>query len=361
MPTLTWVHGNHTYQGGRGSLVPGANHRSSDRRRPELRGSHRTGDADRRFGDQSGRNRLSRLAGSTGRVYRPASLTRISCWAMSPPPRNMRRSMPACSNSSGALFVQDSWKVTRKLTVDYGLRWDYATAAQEEHGRSANLGLTTPNPAAGGRPGAAIFEATCNCTFVKNYPYAIGPRLGIAYALDAKTVFRGGWGFAYGFRPTSICRTRRSSTNTPTGVNAFATLNDAWHHSAARLAQFHPGQTPLPGATTSGFLAYLDPGAARPPRQNQWSIGIQREITPNTVIEAAYVANRGVWWSLDRRARSTAILNQVSPAAFAAVGLSPYTNAGGQSAAGLHHRQRRRSSRAWEPSRPIRATPPATL
>ncbi len=83
-----------------------------------------------------------------------------------------------------AMFVQDSWKVTRNLTVDYGLRWDYATAAREEHGRSANLSLTTPNPAAGGRLGAPIFEATCGCTFVKNYPYAIGPRLGVRLRLQ---------------------------------------------------------------------------------------------------------------------------------------------------------------------------------
>ncbi len=64
--------------------------------------------------------------------------------------------------SQWALFVQDSWKVTRKLTVDYGVRWDYATAAQEEYGRSADLGLDVPNPAVGGRLGAPIFQATCD-------------------------------------------------------------------------------------------------------------------------------------------------------------------------------------------------------
>jgi len=81
--------------------------------------------------------------------------------------------------SQWAMFLQDSWKVTRKLTVDYGLRWDYATAPRESHGRSANFGFI-PNLAAGGRIGAPIFEATCGCTFSSNYPYAIGPRLGVA-------------------------------------------------------------------------------------------------------------------------------------------------------------------------------------
>ena len=38
-----------------------------------------------------------------------------------------------------ALFLQDSWKATRKLTLDYGLRWDFATASREQYGRSAGL------------------------------------------------------------------------------------------------------------------------------------------------------------------------------------------------------------------------------
>ncbi|HEY6342738.1 MAG TPA: TonB-dependent receptor [Bryobacteraceae bacterium] len=224
--------------------------------------------------------------------------------------------------SQWALFAQDSWKVTRRLTVDYGVRWDYATAAQEEYGRSADLGTSVPNPAAGGRLGAPIFQATCNCTFVSNYPYAVGPRLGIAYQLDSKTVFRGGWGFAYGFAPDISQQNTADITNTPSGINAYLPLNVPGTVPQPVWPNFSVSQTPLPGAITSGFLAYLDPGASRPPRQNQWSIGVQREITRNMVIEAAYVGNRGVWWS-----GPLGYLNQVSPGAFAAFGLSPYTNA----------------------------------
>ncbi len=66
--------------------------------------------------------------------------------------------------------------------------------------------------------------------------------------------------------------------------------------------------------------------AARPPRQNQWSIGLQREVTRNLVVEASYVANRGVWWS-GLGQQNLGLLNQVSPDTFAAYGLHPYTNA----------------------------------
>jgi Carboxypeptidase regulatory-like domain/TonB dependent receptor len=219
------------------------------------------------------------------------------------------------------MFVQDSWKITRKFTLDYGLRWDYATPATEEYGRSANLGLTTPNPAAGGRPGAAIFQATCKCSFVSAYPYAIGPRLGFAYAMDSKTVLRGGWGLAYAAPPDINLQNTANLTNSAVGTNSFLPLNTPGTIPQPTWPNFDPGQTPLAGQTTSGFLAYLDPGAARPARQNQWSIGVQREITGNTVIEAAYVGNRGVWWP-----GPLGYINQVSPAVFAAYGLNPYTN-----------------------------------
>jgi hypothetical protein len=224
--------------------------------------------------------------------------------------------------SQWALFVQDSWKVTRKLTVDYGLRWDYATAAQEEYGRSADLGTNVPNPAAGGRLGAPIFQATCGCKFVSNYPYAIGPRLGVAYQITPKTIFRGGWGIAYGFAPDINLQNTADVTQTPTGVNSFNPLNVPGTIPQPTWPNFSVSQTPLPGATTSGFLAYLDPGASRPPRQDQWSAGIQREITRDFVLEAAYVGNRGVWWS-----GPLGYLNQLSPQVLSSYGLSPYSNA----------------------------------
>jgi hypothetical protein len=234
--------------------------------------------------------------------------------------------------SQWGLFVQDSWKVTRKLTVDYGLRWDYGTSPKEQYGRSASLGLNVPNPAAGNRLGAPIFEATCHCSFVSNYPYAFGPRLGVAYQVNSKTVVRGGWGLAYGFGPDLAANSAAVQVNTPSGVNAFQNIATPGALPRPTWPNYDPGQAPLPGQITgfTGF-AFVDPHQSRPGRQNQWSIGVQREIARDFVLEAAYVANRGVWWP----GPLGYAVNQVSPQAFAAFGLNPYTNPSDNALLGL--------------------------
>jgi hypothetical protein len=95
-----------------------------------------------------------------------------------------------------AFFVQDTWKVTPKLTIDYGLRYDYQTYLRSD-GRLPSFGYDVANPNYGGLPGAAIFERNGRPDFASNYPYAFGPRLGLAYQITPKTVFRAGIGVSY--------------------------------------------------------------------------------------------------------------------------------------------------------------------
>ena len=93
-----------------------------------------------------------------------------------------------------AFFIQDSWKVTRKLTVDYGVRYDYDTPEKEQYGRWGQLDATLANPVAGNRLGALQFASTTPNFYKSAYPYALGPRVGFAYQINNKTVIRGGWG-----------------------------------------------------------------------------------------------------------------------------------------------------------------------
>ena len=196
------------------------------------------------------------------------------------------------------IYIQDTWRVRRNLTIDYGLRWDYGTYAKEQYGRVADFSLTTPNPAADGRPGAYIYEQTCGCQFAQNYPYAIAPRLGIAYTLNSKTVFRGGAGIAYDavpFTPGGII----NAITTPTLPNGFGDFNlqDGIPTDRYQPAWpvFNPSFSFTPGVVNPNNATLVDPNAGRPDRTYQWNIAIQREITRNLVFEAAYVGNRNIW------------------------------------------------------------------
>ncbi len=237
------------------------------------------------------------------------------------------------------LFVQDSWKITRKLTVDYGVRYDYGTYYKEQYGRAMGFAPALANPSAGGQPGAWIFEGSgpgrCNCDLGSNYPYAIGPRVGVAYQLDAKTVLRGGWGLIYNQTATNQLGVNTSglapsnTVNSPGLGQAALLLSSGIPASAIpSYPNFNPGIAPLyptgnqatPTLGVGGFSnpGFVDPQIGRPARQNQWNIGIQREITRNLAIDAAYVGNRGAWWN----APGLVNINAITPQILANYGLS---------------------------------------
>ena len=197
------------------------------------------------------------------------------------------------------LFMQDTWKITRKLTLDYGIRWDYGTYSVETYGRQPSFAPLLPNPTADNHPGALQFEATCKCKFANNYPYAIGPRLGVAYQINSKTVFRGGFGVVYNTSSTGAFSPPLNYQ--VAGVPAFGqslfNMQDGPPSTIHPAIVLNAGALPSLRGTISTGPLFVDPNAARPARQYQWSLGFQRELNRNLVVEASYVANRGVWWS----------------------------------------------------------------
>ncbi len=196
-------------------------------------------------------------------------------------------------------FAQDTWKITRKLTVDYGLRWDLFTFPTETYGRTPSFDANVANPTAGGHPGATVFEATCNCAFAKNYKAAYAPRIGAAYQLDSKTVLRAGFGISYSMSQGALGQSGTGAGASQTGSNP--TYGDAAMYLSTGIPfsvswpTLDPGLYPSVG-TTSGAPPVIDQNGGRPARQWMYQAGIQREVLPDLVVEASYVGNRGVWW-----------------------------------------------------------------
>jgi hypothetical protein len=236
-------------------------------------------------------------------------------------------------NRRYGLYLQDSWKVTRKLTLDYGVRWDLQGQGHEIYNRDSMFGPTIPNPSAGGLPGGVVYEGygpgRCNCYFAKNYPYAVGPRFGFAYQIDSKTVLRGGYGMIY----ASLANFNSFTTSPVVGVGinqlqfpapsfgvAGVVLRNGLQYNPASLnnASLNPGILPTAG-TVSSPAYYIDPNANRPGRVNSFSVNLQRQVMKDLLVEAAYVGNRGVW---EIGATGLVNLNATNPATLAAEGFN---------------------------------------
>ncbi|MEO8098174.1 MAG: TonB-dependent receptor [Acidobacteriota bacterium] len=249
------------------------------------------------------------LNGSTGFEYASFLLGRTSNIQISP--INYTR----LGNHSFGFFAQDNWKVTRKFTLDYGLRYDYATVLSEQYGRMQNAAFNTLNPTVG-RNGAVIYEGDgpgrCKCRFNDAYKLSFGPRLGAAYQLNEKTVLRAGFGLNYG--------TSANNAFLSLSVADFFTANPSGYAESAPLLRdgnpyrpgnpfgnptlvwpdFNIGKYPFPtanGLTPQNPFISIDRDAGKLPRIAQWSVSLQREVAKNLVIEAAYVGNRGAYWS----------------------------------------------------------------
>lgn len=217
-----------------------------------------------------------------------------------------------------AFFAQDSWKATPRLTIDYGLRWDYQTMLQETIGRMPSWDPNLPNPSYGNIPGAPMFKKE----LADIYPHAWGPRLGLAYQFMPRTVLRAGIGISYGqtgalemwnLRMGSFVRYGPNTTwGEPIGLFRNGP-NVGGVPVVPVWPNFDPGQAPA--AQGSDFMPWISPGAGRPPRQVHWSLGIQREITPNLSLDISYVGNRGAWWNSNGGITDP---NRVTPSTLAA-------------------------------------------
>ena len=212
----------------------------------------------------------------------------------------------------GGIYAQDTWKLTHKITVNYGLRWDWEQMQHEQKNRETQFSPTVANPSAGGLLGGTEYEGygagRCNCSFEKFYPWMIQPRLGVNYQLDAKTVLHAGSGFysgqqlfmneigysnqGFGFNQVTI--------NSPSYGLAAGQFSNGIPYSAAALTatNFDPGAYPNVGQLNSP-PNFTVPNNGRPARFVQSTIGFEREVAKDLSVEAYFIDNRGVWLESD--------------------------------------------------------------
>lgn len=169
-----------------------------------------------------------------------------------------------------AVYFQDDYKITPKLTLNLGLRWDYIPTYTEQQDRWSFLNPNIANPITGnlgalqfaGKYGGA--GVSCNCrTPVNSYYKNFGPRLGFAYEADSKTVLRGGWGVLFSHAGGTG---GAGGAATGTGQNGFSStvsFTDSAAGPNAGPAFYLNNNTAFPAANANfGGPGYVLPGAA---------------------------------------------------------------------------------------------------
>lgn len=194
-------------------------------------------------------------------------------------------------------YLQDNWRVNNRLTLNLGLRYEVPINFHLEEGNYSGLDLSTPNPGAGGLPGALVFYGSGPGRIGKLRPFPtdfsnIGPRLGFAYRITDKTVLRGGWGIFYQTLGNGGCGCRQgfASTNQVNGDGVNPVLN--WDNGIPVSAAFR--EPPILDPTLSNFqnIDFLGPNFGKAPRVYNWSVNLQHEIG-KFLIDVGYLGNRG--------------------------------------------------------------------
>ncbi len=195
-------------------------------------------------------------------------------------------------------FVQDDFKVSSRLTLNLGLRYDLELPPYELVDRASVFDLNTPNPGAGGLPGAMVFlgegsDRIGSRTYEDTYYRNFAPRLGLAYQFNPQTVIRASYGIMY-----SVTRLLNSFLGFG-GTQSFESLNNG-DTPAFRIEEGMPTDFPKPPfidptvGNNNNVTTRVKSEASRMPRTQSWRFDVQRELGRGVVAEAAYVGTHAV-------------------------------------------------------------------
>jgi hypothetical protein len=224
----------------------------------------------------------------------------------------------------GGVFVQDDWKVSSKLSVNLGLRWEYEGAPTERENRNvrgfdpdAELAITAAAQAAYARNPlpeipASAFRVRGGVGFVSDSTRGtykpdmnnFQPRVGFAYQVNQKTVVRGGWAIYSVPALFDISGINQPGFSQATNI---VPSPDIGLTIRSTLANPFPDGVAAPPGNSNGSNTFLGRGLGRLNNildyQNgqsmRWSLGMQRELPGQWMVEAAYVASRSYDLSTD--------------------------------------------------------------
>jgi hypothetical protein len=196
--------------------------------------------------------------------------------------------------------IADTWKATPKLSINYGLRWDKFTPTSEQKNLFSFFDFG-PNPDAGGRPGRLAFAGSTGPDSAgRRYPEndwngGFAPRLGIAYALNSKTVIRTGYGIFYtqAFYPGWGGGMSQDGINaTPNFSSSLGGIQPAFYLDQGFPA-FNTNPNLTAGADNGLSPLYRPKDGNRLPYSQQWNFTIERQIAKDMELNLAYVGSRG--------------------------------------------------------------------
>ncbi len=217
------------------------------------------------------------------------------------------RAHPYISDHYFAPYVQDDWKVNRRLTLTLGLRYDINQPPVERFNHlSTGFDITHVNSAdklidrtkfanVPTLHGGLLFANSDSRRAAPTYWGAIQPRIGVAYQVNNRVIFRGGWGRYYMNLNNSLFQTQGYTYS-----NSAISSNDSGKTPAPNsLANPFPNGILQPYGSSLGDLTFLGSGLnwvnpeAKPGHMDEFSAGFQIKLPMESVLDISYVGSRG--------------------------------------------------------------------
>lgn len=223
-----------------------------------------------------------------------------------------------------AVFVQDDWRLTSRLTLNLGLRYEAETGLKEDNNqlavgfdRNATAQLPNGTTVTGGILFAGVNGNPRDVGDLSRLKFA--PRLGASYQLTPKTILRGGYGILY-----APLRYDPIGTLAPgyTAVNSYVASLDNNQTSIGTLNNPFPSGFQKPAGNSAGLLTGLGNAVTtydqnlQAPRVQQFSVGVEQELPGHVALDASYIGSRSINLNPSPTSSTPININQLNPSNF---------------------------------------------